>query len=256
MYVSLCAIFLGLVGIAKAVVSCPEDAPLSCSESSKAVDSCCAFSPGILELLQVWNKERQQWIIQEIRTLSCDNRTSYSSCGPSYLPEKILGLVEGYVRHREPMTNVSRTLGWGGISSDASDDDVARIWARQWEQTGSCISTFQSKCFDKNMPPGEEDAWNDPGPALFVQMMHLLQRNLARADPPGLNELPQKWHYLHSYGSPHLGNFVEEPNMTAKAKDQQQRVGTLSFFAQRERRRADDEESRERDHSRWSHEEL
>ncbi|CAE6382931.1 unnamed protein product [Rhizoctonia solani] len=188
MYFSLGAVFLGLFVTTRAAASCPEELPLSCSEDSKAVDSCCAFSPGILELSQVWNKERQEWIIQEIRALSCDSMTSYSNCGPSYPPNKILGLVEGYARHRESMTSVSRTLGWGGISLHAGDDEVAMMWARQWEQAGSCISTFQSKCFDKNMPPGEEDAWNDPGPALFVQMMHVLQRKLARVDPPGLNE--------------------------------------------------------------------
>ncbi|KAF8714656.1 hypothetical protein RHS03_00198, partial [Rhizoctonia solani] len=86
------------------------------------------------------------------------------------------------------MTSVTRKLGWGGVSLEASDDEVAAMWARQWEQTGSCISTFETKCFDKNMPLGEEEAWNDPGPALFVRTMHALQRNLMRVNPPGLNE--------------------------------------------------------------------
>ncbi|CAE6507825.1 unnamed protein product [Rhizoctonia solani] len=188
MHVSLGITFL-LVAIAKASPSCPEDLPLSCSEGSKAVDNiCCVFSPGLLGLSHVWNKERQQWVIDEIRVLSCDAVSSHSNCGPSYPPDKIHGLIEGYARHIEPMTSVSRALGWGGLSLHASDDDVAAMWARKWEQTGSCISTFQSKCFEKNMPPGEEEAWNDPGPALFVQMMHDLQRKLMRVDPPGLNE--------------------------------------------------------------------
>jgi hypothetical protein len=38
------------------------------------------------------------------------------------------------------------------------------------------------------MPPGEEEAWNDPGPALFVQTMHQLQRKLMRTEGPRLNE--------------------------------------------------------------------
>ncbi|KAJ1305255.1 hypothetical protein OPQ81_000283 [Rhizoctonia solani] len=235
MYPSLGIAFLGLLKFTKASRSCPENPPLSCSEESQAADSCCVFSPGLLELSQVWNKERQRWVIDEIRVLSCDAITSYNNCGPFYSPEKIHGLVEGYARHREPMTSVSP------------------MWARKWDQTGSCISTFQSKCFDKNMPPGEEEAWNNPGPALFVQMIHTLQHKLMRVDPPGLNELSQKWYYLHTYGSPHLGEFVEEPALTAGAEKQRQHIGKLSFFAQRERRRAEGEESR----GRWiEHEEL
>ncbi|KAH7338195.1 hypothetical protein B0J17DRAFT_661327 [Rhizoctonia solani] len=256
MYVFLGMTFLGLVAVSGAVPSCPESLPLSCSEDSKATDSCCVLSPGVLELSQVWNKERQQWVIDEIHVRSCETFSAYSSCGSSYPPSKIHGLVEGYARHIEPLTSVSRALGWGGLALDASDEDVAALWARTWEQTGSCISTFQSKCFDKNMPPGEEEAWNDPGPALFVQMVHTLQRKLMRADPPGLNELTQKRYYLHFYGSPHLGEFVEEPVMTANVEKQQQNIGRLSFFAQRELRRSVDEH-RERDHTRWmEHEEL
>ncbi|CAE6459369.1 unnamed protein product [Rhizoctonia solani] len=189
--------------------------------------------------------------------IRCDALTSYSNCGPSYPPDRIRALVVNYARHIEPPTSVSRTLGWGGTSIDASDEEIAAMWARKWEQTGSCISTFQNKCFDKNMPPGEVGAWNDPGPALFVLMMHDLQRKVMQIDPPGLNQPTQKWYYLHSYGSPYEGNFVEESTMTVNAEKQRQHIGKLSFFAQRELRRADDEKSRERDHTRWiEHEEL
>ncbi|KAF8686497.1 hypothetical protein RHS04_00195 [Rhizoctonia solani] len=134
------------------------------------------------------------------------------------------------------MTSVTRKLGWGGVSLEASDDEVAAMWARQWEQTGSCISTFETKCFDKNMPPGEEEAWNDPGPALFVRTMHALQRNLMRVNPPA--------------------KFAEETNTIKRAKQQQQKAAKLGFFARHERRRAEGEESGEKDHSRWLHEEL
>ncbi|EUC67645.1 hypothetical protein RSOL_521740 [Rhizoctonia solani AG-3 Rhs1AP] len=248
MYIYLGVAILSLVASAKAVASCPEDLPLSCSKDSLNADSCCVFSPGLLEVSQIWSKKRQQWVIDEIRVLSCDALSSYSNCGPTYSPSKIHGLVEGYARHIEPLTSVSRKLGWGGLALESGDDDVAVMWARMWEQTGSCISTFQDKCFDKNMPPGEEEAWNYPGPALFVQMMHALQRKLMRYDLPGL-DAPQKWYYLHFYGSPHLGNFVEDSTMTKNAEKQQKHIKKLSFFAQRERQRTD--------HAKWiEHDEL
>ncbi|KAL5634029.1 hypothetical protein ACGC1H_006011 [Rhizoctonia solani] len=256
MYIYLGVAILSIVASAKAVASCPEELPLSCSKDSLDADSCCVFSPGLLEVSQIWNKKRQQWVIDEVHVLSCDALSSYSNCGPTYSYREIRGLVEGYARHMEPLTSVSRRLGWGGLTLETGDDDVAVMWARMWEQAGSCISTFQAKCFDKNMPPGEEEAWNDPGPALFVQMMHALQRKLMRYDLPGLDE-PQKWYYLHFYGSPHLGNFVEDSTMTKNTKKQQKHIKKLSFFAQRERQRADDERNRERDHTKWvEHEEL
>ncbi|KAG8690455.1 hypothetical protein FRC11_011493, partial [Ceratobasidium sp. 423] len=52
-------------------------------------------------------------------------------------------------------------------------------------------------------------------------------------------------------------DFVEELALTTNAEKQQQNIGKLSFFAQRELRRADDEHRRERDHAEWmKHEEL
>jgi hypothetical protein len=71
----------------------------------------------------------------------------------------------------------------------------------------------------------------------------------------GFMQLPQQSHYLYSYGSPHLGNFVEDRRLIEAEGKRKEKVGKLSFFAQREQRRAQDEYNREHT-GQIDHEEL
>ncbi|KAF8604992.1 hypothetical protein BDV93DRAFT_521882 [Ceratobasidium sp. AG-I] len=198
------AVFATYVSAAK---FCPEDPPASCSEQSNGMDSCCIPSPGLFELSQIWDVKHKRWIIDSIRILSCDGLKEHTSCDSSrvYPPSKVQNLVEGYARHAIPLVEVSRELGWGGISLDARDEQVAEIWAQQWATHGTCISTFDTKCFDKDMPLGEEEAWNDPGPALFVQTMHQLHHSLTKQAEPLPHEPHQIRQRISSLGSPYHG---------------------------------------------------
>ncbi|QRV93194.1 ribonuclease T2 family [Ceratobasidium sp. AG-Ba] len=146
-----------------------------------------------------------------------------------------------------PKFTICRSLGWGGIGPNASDEDVASVWAQHWSQQGTCISTFRPACFDKNMPPGEENAWNDPGPALFVKAIHQQQEALLDAPAPLAGEPRQIRREVSLPGTPFLGTFQ------SSHKERAPTVQKLSFFAGRDRERA---MHHEKDFVGFHHEEL
>lgn len=130
------------------------------------------------------------------------------------------------------------------------------------------------------MPPGEEDAWNDPGPALFVQTMHQLHYSLAKQAEPLPHEashfiyLPnptagtkislslqphQIRQRISSFGSPYLGRYAQgpmgqhSPSREYDDEHKKQKVQKLSFFAKRDQER---EDHRAKHFGGFDHEEL
>ncbi|KAG8727941.1 ribonuclease T2-like [Ceratobasidium sp. 428] len=255
---------LGLLALAPIAFSsaiarefCEDSPPPLCATNQADVDPCCVPSPGRLELSQTWDEGRGRWTVDTIRVLSCDGQTEFKDCDPNraYPPSKVQNLVEGYARHAIPLTEVSRSLGWGGIRPDASDDDVAAIWAQHWSHYGTCISTFLPACFNRSMPPGEEDAWNDPGPALFIKAIHQEQEALLNDKWPQPNEPRQVRRELPITGSLFLGTHKSKlAGPDGKSANQMtQKIGKLSFFANRDKERV---MHQEKDFGGFHHEEL
>ncbi|KAG9078259.1 hypothetical protein FS749_009764 [Ceratobasidium sp. UAMH 11750] len=165
---------------------------------------------------------------------SCDGQTEYTDCdlGRAYPPSKMRNLVEGYALHATPLTEVSRSLGWGGIRPDASDDDVAAVWAQHWARHGTCISTFQAACI-----------------AFFVMAVHQQQRLLSDRQNPLPNEPRQIRSEISIAGSQFLGIYKSKP----AGPEENTVARKLSFFARRDRERAIHQE---RNFGGFHHEEL
>ncbi|KAG9074084.1 hypothetical protein FRC06_010942 [Ceratobasidium sp. 370] len=104
------------------------------------------------------------------------------------------------------------------------------------------------------MPPGEEDAWNDPGPALFIKALHQQHQSLSDKQKPLPNEPRQIRREISIAGSPFLGMFKSKPAGQEGVTEQRvQGAQKLSFFAHRDRERAIHQE---KDFGGFHHEEL
>ncbi|KAG8744051.1 hypothetical protein FRC10_010940 [Ceratobasidium sp. 414] len=102
------------------------------------------------------------------------------------------------------------------------------------------------------MPPGEEDAWNDPGPALFVKAIHQQQQSLSNEQKPLPREPRQIRREISIAGSPFLGMFKSK-SAGQEGNVAEQKAQRLSFFANRDRERVTHQE---KDFGGFHHEDL
>ncbi|KAG9090618.1 hypothetical protein FRC07_012050 [Ceratobasidium sp. 392] len=105
------------------------------------------------------------------------------------------------------------------------------------------------------MPPGEEEAWNDPGPALFIKAIHQEQEALANTPKPLPNEPHQVRRGILIAGSLFLGTHKSksaEPDADP-TNQKAEKAQKLTFFAHHDRERV---MHQERDFGGFHHEEL
>ncbi|ORX47950.1 ribonuclease T2 [Hesseltinella vesiculosa] len=141
------------------VGQCGRHLTQSCSAQANAtnVDSCCVEKgAGIFLLSQFWDQHAgydNQWTIHGLWSDYC-NGSYPTNCDPS---RQFTNITEVLVAKRafrlmQEMNNV-----WPNSAGTGHVDD---FWSHEWGKHGTCMSSFEPKCYSNNAYDGMIDYFN------------------------------------------------------------------------------------------------
>lgn len=130
------------------VKSCPvsSSTPLSCHNTTAQADTCCFNAPGgQLLQTQFWDTDpttgpSDSWTIHGLWPDNCDG-TYESSCDSNRAYTNISAILQSF--GRQDLLDYMNTY-WKNSPSSGSDES---LWEHEWEKHGTCISSFDTKCY-------------------------------------------------------------------------------------------------------------
>ncbi|MCJ1477082.1 ribonuclease T2-like [Lambiella insularis] len=145
------ALFAPLV-LAGAPAVCSNTGPLSCHNTTAVANTCCFNAPGgQLLQTQFWDTNpatgpAESWTIHGLWPDNCDG-TYQSFCDASRQYTNITAILKSF--GATSLLNYMNTY-W---LSDSGTNEA--FWEHEWGKHGTCISTFDTKCYT-GYKPGEE----------------------------------------------------------------------------------------------------
>ena len=157
---SVAALRFALVSTLAATVAavadtCPVTAstPQSCKNTTAVTNTCCFNSPGgQLLQTQFWDTDPEtgptnSWTIHGLWPDEC-NGGYQESCDESRAYTNVTQVIEQY----DPTGTLLAYIQKYWKNDDGTDEE---LWEHEWETHGTCISTFDTKCYT-NYKPAEE----------------------------------------------------------------------------------------------------
>lgn len=125
---------------------CPVDSPLSCSNPSANVDSCCFESPGgVLLQTQFWDYNppigaSDQWTLHGLWPDNCDG-TYEQNCDASLnIDTSVRSILVDNFNDQELYDFIAST--WKNYNGDDES-----LWVHEYNKHGTCIRTLNPTCY-------------------------------------------------------------------------------------------------------------